>query len=295
MSELNDKKKNEADEAKETVDGIAEFLEANSDDPDDINDTDEERDEKLEDDEKEVETEIKKKEEADDKTKEKEDEEKKDETEEEEEEEEEDGKDEKDEYISRLQADLLGRELAPDIKKKPESKEKEEEDDKKKIAAKLIEFIPKDKYEEIMKSPEKFNEFLNAFHDKISESYLTATPEIFERLMAQANTYREAGSSFYKKSSDLLPHHEYVTFVAKKVRAEHPDWETGKILGEIETRARDGLGITKPKGGAAEDDDKRGAPGFAPGTKGKKRTRKKPKVSGMEQEISEMIDENKRG
>lgn len=297
--------KEEEEGAKEVVASIDEFLESPSEEEEEKKEPEKEKEEPEKEEKEEKEPEKPEKEEEEEEEKEKgklkeefeeEKEPEKEEKEEEKEEEEPEKKEEadrRDALIEKLSADLLQAGVAP---KEKEPEKEEEEKEKEKKEEKPAELLTDEQFAEILQDKGKFSEFLTKLLDKSSEGLLTVIPGVFEKMMKDALDSRAASANFYRANPDLAPNHRYLVLTGRAVRSEHPEWSNEDVLKEVETRARADLGKpkskVKPKEGKEEEeevDKKEEKPAFAPGTKGKKKLKKKGEVSDLEKDIIDTI------
>lgn len=218
-------------------------------DDDSTSKEEEEKEEETSEEEKESETETEEKEESEKESEETEEKSEEEETTEEKEKEEEDS-----EVVSLRQrvADLEA-EKAEHEKGKETETETEEETKEEELKFEDQDFITEDEFEDLTNNREKFNEFLNRFHQKtvldtrkiVGEGFLRKIPEVVIAVTSQQKAMDDTRNKFYSENKDLKPFQKVVAAVFEEVAAENPGKKYDELLDDVAKETRNRLDLHK--------------------------------------------------
>lgn len=141
-------------------------------------------------------------------------------------------------------------------------------------------FKDKEEYEKVFEDPKLMNEVLLRVHNKAVEKTIRMLPQVIKNVVDTHMVVHSKTADFFKENEDLLPHREFVGFVANDLATKNPDWSVGKLFEELAPEVRKRLGLrNKIAVGKA---------GFAKkGTSAKKPPEKE--LPSVEKEIMELI------
>lgn len=118
-------------------------------------------------------------------------------------------------------------------------------------------FKDKSEYEKVFEDPKLMNEVLLRVHNKAVEKTMKLMPQIIKNVVDTHMAIHTKTAEFFKKNEDLLPHREFVGYVANDLAGRNPDWSLGRLFEELGEEVRKRLGlkekvVSSSKGGFAK-------------------------------------------
>lgn len=162
-------------------------------------------------------------------------------------------------------------------------------------------FVTDEEFEEVTQDPESFNEFLQAFGERLlsaaEENILHQIPSLVQKTTERQVSTQQTVQNFWESNPELKEYSSFVQHIANQVESEHPDATLQEQLEETARRAREELNI-KEKAEEIErnrqegndDESQESSPSTAP----KPRGRRGPADRGddrskQQQQIDELI------
>ena len=102
-------------------------------------------------------------------------------------------------------------------------------------------FSSQEEYEQVITDFKAFNKFLSTYKQQIIQDMTMQIPAVVAKHIKDQLDCKSIMRQFGKDFKDLKDHNEQVAGVVNLLAAEHPDWDTKKILYTAGEKVREAI------------------------------------------------------